>query len=69
MDKDFYKARARQMREMASEADPFIKKRLLRLAGNYDAMVVGPSRATETFLSGPSDDRGSLSEIERGPGE
>ena len=27
------------MREVATQADPFIKKRLLRLAGNYDAMI------------------------------
>ena len=39
MDDDFYKERARQMREVATQADPFIKKRLLRLAGNYDAMI------------------------------
>ena len=39
MDDDFYKERARQIREVATQADPFIKKRLLRLAGNYDAMI------------------------------
>jgi hypothetical protein len=39
MDDDFYRERARQIREVATQADPFIKKRLLRLAGNYDAMV------------------------------
>ena len=39
MDDDFYKERARQMRELATQADPFIKRRLLRLAGNYDAMI------------------------------
>ena len=39
MDDDFYKERARQIRELATQADPFIKQRLLRLAGNYDAMV------------------------------
>jgi hypothetical protein len=27
------------VRELAEEADPFIKKRLLRLASNYDAMT------------------------------
>jgi hypothetical protein len=39
MDDDFYRERARQIREVATQADPFIKRRLLRLAGNYDAMV------------------------------
>jgi hypothetical protein len=39
MDDDFYIERARQIREVATQADPFIKERLLRLAGNYDAMV------------------------------
>jgi hypothetical protein len=39
MDDDFYKERARKIRELATQADPFIKQRLLRLAGNYDAMI------------------------------
>jgi hypothetical protein len=39
MDDDFYKERARQLREVATQADPFIKKRLLRLASNYDALI------------------------------
>jgi hypothetical protein len=39
MDDDFYKERARQIREVATRTDPFIKKRLLRLARNYDAMI------------------------------
>ena len=48
MDDKFYKERARHIRELANEADPFIKKRLLRLALNYDAMTMplgrtGPS--------------------------
>jgi hypothetical protein len=47
MDDNFYKERARRIRELANEADPFIKKRLLRLARNYDAMTMplgtGPS--------------------------
>ena len=43
MDDDFYKERARQLRELATQADPFIKQRLLRLAGNYDALIT-PTR-------------------------
>ena len=39
MDDNFYRERARQIRELATQADPFIKQRLLRLAGNYDAMI------------------------------
>jgi hypothetical protein len=39
MDHNFYRNRARVLRELATEADPFIKKRLLRLANNYDDMV------------------------------
>ena len=39
MDDRFYIDRARHLRELAKEADPFIKKRLLRLASNYDAMT------------------------------
>ncbi len=38
MDHKFYKNRARVLRELAADADPFIKKRLLRLADNYDGM-------------------------------
>ena len=39
MDDKFYRNRARVLRELATEADPFIKKRLLRLADNYDGMT------------------------------
>lgn len=42
MDDEFYKERARHIREVATQADPFIKKRLLRLANNYDAMTTRP---------------------------
>lgn len=41
MDERFYRDRARVLRELASEADPFIRKRLLRLASNYDDMTTG----------------------------
>jgi hypothetical protein len=37
MDDKFYRGRARLLRA-ANEADPFIKKRLLHLANNYDDM-------------------------------
>jgi hypothetical protein len=50
MDDDFYKERARQIREVATQADPFIKKRLLRLAGNYDAMITRTRSAVSSNL-------------------
>jgi hypothetical protein len=46
MDDEFYRERARHIRELADEADPFIRKRLRDLAGNYDAMVRRSHRAT-----------------------
>jgi hypothetical protein len=46
MDDDFYKERARHIRELAEKADPFIQKRLLDLARNYDAMIRRPPRKT-----------------------
>ena len=39
MDHKFYRNRARVLRELAADADPVIKKRLLRLADNYDGMT------------------------------
>jgi len=39
MDDRFYRDRARVLRDLADEADPLIKQRLLRLANNYDDMA------------------------------
>ena len=39
MDERFYRDRARVLRELADEADPFIKKRLLLLAKNYEDLT------------------------------
>jgi hypothetical protein len=39
MDDRFYRDRARVLRELAHEADPLVKRRLLRLAHNYDGMT------------------------------
>ena len=36
MNDDFYKQRAREVRDIAAKADPFIKQRLLELADRYD---------------------------------
>jgi len=44
LDDEFYKKRARYIRELADKADPFIRKRLLDLAGNYEPIVRGSSR-------------------------
>lgn len=44
MDDAFYRDRAMQIRELAKEADPFIKKRLLHLASNYEAMTTPRAR-------------------------
>jgi hypothetical protein len=41
MDERFYRDRARVLRELADEADPFIKKRLLLLAKNYEDLTTG----------------------------
>ena len=46
LDDEFYRSRARHIRELADKADPFIRKRLLDLAGNYDAMVRRSHRMT-----------------------
>jgi hypothetical protein len=44
VDDEFYRERAKHIRELSTQADPFIKKRLLRLANNYDDMIVGKGR-------------------------
>jgi phage FluMu protein Com len=51
LDDEFYKERARHVRELAAKADPFIRKRLLDLAGNYDALVRRSPRTTATVPS------------------
>ena len=51
MDDDFYEERARQIREVATQADRLIKKRLLRLADNYDAMITRTRPAVSSNLA------------------
>jgi hypothetical protein len=46
MNDDFYKQRAREVRDIAAKADPFIKQRLLDLADRYD----GKGRTSVTPL-------------------
>ena len=57
MDDKFYRHRARVLRELATEADPFIKKRLLRLANNYDDMTTLRDQAEKPELDSMSDSR------------
>jgi DNA replication initiation complex subunit (GINS family) len=48
LDDEFYRERARLIRELDDKADPFIRKRFLDLAGNYDSMVRRSPRTTAT---------------------
>jgi hypothetical protein len=60
MDDRFYRNRARALRELATEADPLIKSRLLRLANNYDDMTTLRDQAeTKPKLNSMNDSRGS----------
>jgi hypothetical protein len=45
MDESFLKSQADRCRSLAERADPFIKKRLLDLAAQYDTRLGRPSRA------------------------
>jgi hypothetical protein len=45
MDESFLKSRADYCRSLAEKADPFIKRRLLDLADQYDNRLRRPSRA------------------------
>ncbi|MCC8942042.1 hypothetical protein H8A97_40305 [Bradyrhizobium sp. Arg62] len=45
MDDDFCRERARTVRELAQQADPFIKKRLLQLAADYERRLRQPKKA------------------------
>ena len=44
MNDDYFKAQAKRVRDIASLADPFTKKRLLALAERYDAAKPSPRR-------------------------
>ena len=60
MDERFYRDRARVLRELANEADPLIKRRLLRLANNYDDLTTLRDQAEKKpNLSSIDDSRGS----------
>jgi hypothetical protein len=56
MNDDFNTKRARQIRDLAEKADPFIRRRLLDLAERYETKNAKPSRATsELALGWPRD--------------
>jgi hypothetical protein len=60
MNDDFYKQRAREVRDIAAKADPFIKQRLLDLADRYDGKrktAITPS--APAAAANASDDRDS----------
>ena len=60
MDERFYRDRARVLRELANEADPLIKRRLLRLANNYDGLTTLRDQADKkTKLSSIDDSSAS----------
>ena len=60
MDDQFYRSRARVLRDLANEADPLIKRRLLRLASNYDDMTTLRDQAEKKPKPNSIDDsRGS----------
>jgi hypothetical protein len=46
MDREFYRQQAQRVRDLAEKADPFTKRRLLDLAGRYDAKAGSPSMAS-----------------------
>ena len=47
LDEKFYKGHVQKIRELAEEADPFIRKRLLQLAARYERQnYIEPSRAS-----------------------
>jgi hypothetical protein len=54
MDKDFYRERALRVRDIARNADPFTKKRLLELADNYDLKAGGKTRASRIIDRPPT---------------
>ncbi len=46
MDQEFFRQQALRARDLAEKADPFTRKRLLDLAGKYDAKAGGTSRVS-----------------------
>jgi hypothetical protein len=60
MDERFYRDRAPVLRELANEADPLIKRRLLRLGNNYDGLTTLRDQSeSKPKLSSTDDSRAS----------
>jgi hypothetical protein len=53
VDEEFLKARAQTVRDLADKADPFIRKRLLDLAEQYDKRIRQPSVTDRPWRSAP----------------
>ena len=66
MDDAFYRNQARHLRELAKEADPFIRKRLLRLASTYDAMTTPRARTVPSTQADSAADTSARSGRDRG---
>ncbi len=62
MNEEFYRQRAREVRDIAAIADPFIKQRLLDLADRYDRQlrrtVVTPLPPAPSAIEKPDVERG-----------
>ena len=66
MDDAFYRNQALHIRELAKDADPFIRQRLLRLASNYDAMTTPRARTVPTTLADSAADTSARSGKDHG---
>jgi len=42
---EFIRGRVKRLQEIAADADPFVKKRLLRLADDYERRLAPPRRS------------------------
>jgi hypothetical protein len=52
MDHEFLKKRARQVRELAEKADPFTKRRLIKLATDYEKKLKRPDGSISSTTLG-----------------
>jgi hypothetical protein len=63
VDDEFCRQRARHIRNLAEQADPFIKKRLLELAQSYEARMFAPAKATMELKRSASQDGSSVDRL------
>ena len=60
MNEEFYKQRAREVRDIAAKADPFVKRRLLDLADRYDGQgrtSITPLPSAPVAIQNPNGER------------